>query len=328
MMVRPRARWGRIAALTGLLAVAPLVAACGSDESADPTSTVREAVDPDRVGPQGRVAQFVVECTLSHEAYDDPIVYPDEPGASHLHTFFGNHQIDADPDYDRVAGADTSCEQRRDTASYWAPALLDVTGQVVEPESMTAYYRPGFGVDPATVDPYPAGLMMVAGNALATHTQSTAVVAWSCGSSQRRDTEPAQCPEQESLRLWINFPDCWDGEHLRGSDETPVEVEVAGHDHEGHDHDNAGTPMALMRPAPTDHTAYSEAGACPASHPVPIPMLQLAIDYPSVAPEGLSLASGDIHTAHADFWNVWDQQKLEEEVELCLNASRVCGVTD
>ena len=51
----------------------------------------------------------------------------------------------------------TSCEQRKDTASYWAPALLDATGQMVEPVGMTAYYRPGFGVDPATVEPYPAG---------------------------------------------------------------------------------------------------------------------------------------------------------------------------
>ena len=56
-------------------------------------------------------------------------------------------------------------------------------------------------------------------------------------------------------------------------------------------------------------------------------MLQLAIDYPPVDPAQLSLASGAITTAHADFWNVWDQDKLEQEVELCLNADRVCGVT-
>ena len=69
-------------------------------------STAREAIDPARVGPQGRVAQFVVQCTLSHAEYDDPIVYPDQPGMSHLHTFFGNELVDADPDYERVAGAD------------------------------------------------------------------------------------------------------------------------------------------------------------------------------------------------------------------------------
>ena len=78
----------------------------------------------------------------------------------------------------------------------------------------------------------------------------------------------------------------------------------------------------------TPFSTYSESGSCPSSHPVPIPMLQLAIDYPPVDPEELSLASGAITTAHADFWNVWNQAKLEQEVELCLNANRVCGVTD
>ena len=45
-------------------------------------------------------------------------------------------------------------------------------------------------------------------------------------------------------------------------------------------------------------------------------------------PYDVSLVEGSITTAHADFWNVWDQDKLEQEVELCLNADRVCGVTD
>jgi hypothetical protein len=31
-------------------------------------------------------------------------------------------------------------------------------------------------------------------------------------------------------------------------------------------------------------------------------------------------------TAHADFWNVWDQDKLEGEVANCLNRDLVCGV--
>jgi hypothetical protein len=304
-----------LVATVGIVAVCAVAGACGGDPGAS-ESTGLERLDPGRVGPQGRVAQFVVECELSHVAYDDPIVHPGDAGASHLHTFFGNADVDADPDYDRIAGADTSCEQRRDTASYWAPALLDTAGSVVEPVSMTGYYRPGFGVDPAAVEPYPAGLMMVAGDALATATQPIEVVSWSCGTSAVRDTTPSQCPASSTLRLLVNFPDCWDGERLRGSERQPVEVT----------HHDGGMTM-LMQPAPVDHTAYSVDGRCPAAQPVPIPMLQLAIDYPPVAPSGLSLASGEIVTAHADFWNVWDQDKLEQEVDLCINADRVCGVT-
>ncbi len=56
--------------------------------------------------------------------------------------------------------------------------------------------------------------------------------------------------------------------------------------------------------------------------------MTVAVDYPPVDPDGLSLASGSIITGHADFWNVWDQDKLEREVALCLNRDVVCGVTD
>ena len=170
---------------------------------------------------------------------------------------------------------------------------------------MTAYYRPGPGIDPASVEPYPAGLMMVAGDSRSDGEQSTGVIAWGCSTGQRRESMPPHCGEalasdsgaaiDTSLRLWLTFPDCWEGDRL-----------------------TTGGSVA--------HVAYSDDGACPESHATPIPQLLMAIDFPAVDPSGLSLASGDIVTAHADFWNVWDQDKLEEEVRLCLNRDLVCGV--
>ena len=109
-----------------------------------------------------------------------------------------------------------------------------------------------------------------------------------------RDTTPQQCNENSSLRMLVTFPDCWDGERLTGFGSSA-------------------------------HARYSD-GACPESHPVAIPQLTIAIDYPPVAPEGLSLASGGVETAHADFWNVWDQEKLEGEVANCINRNLVCGL--
>src|SRR4051794_40385059 len=41
------------------------------------------------------VGQFTTRCTLSHERADDPIVKPNQPGASHLHEFFGNTTTNA-----------------------------------------------------------------------------------------------------------------------------------------------------------------------------------------------------------------------------------------
>src|SRR3954454_23956536 len=38
---------------------------------------------------------FATICDYSHQAPDDPIVKPNQPGASHLHQFFGNATTDA-----------------------------------------------------------------------------------------------------------------------------------------------------------------------------------------------------------------------------------------
>jgi hypothetical protein len=275
------------------LALVVVAAGCGSDGAAP-------AAEPDRAltGPQGAVGQFVVECAYSHSAYDDPIVHPGHEGASHRHDFFGNVATAADSTYDELLETDTTCHQRLDTASYWAPSLLDADGVPVVPVLATAYYRAGEDVDPATVEPYPPGLMMVAGDPLATAAQPTSIVAWSCGAGGLRASAPTTCRGQAGPRLLVTFPDCWDGEHVDSEDHR-------------------------------SHVAYSHDGACDDDHPVPIPQLQFTIDYPPVPgdPAEFALASGATSTAHADFWNVWHQAKLADEVALCLHRQLVCGVS-
>ena len=61
---------------------------------------------------------------------------------------------------------------------------------------------------------------------------------------------------------------------------------------------------------------------------MPVPQLQFAIDYPAVDPAGLTVSSGAIVGAHADFWNTWDQDALAREVTACLHRNAVCGVSD
>ena len=247
-------------------------------------------------GPQGRVGQFVVECPFSHALPDDPIVYPNDAGASHLHVFFGNVASNADATLDSLLGQGTTCEQQQDTASYWAPALLD-NGQLIEPVKSVAYYRAGVGIDPTTVVAFPPGLLMIAGDAMATEAQPTSVVAWSCGSGGMRDELPPSCPEDRGLRIDITFPDCWDGKNL----------DVDGH---------------------RTHMHYSSNGKCPSSHPVSVPQLIFSVAYPVHGDASqLQLASGGLMTGHADFINSWDQEKLEEEVALCIGRDIVCGVT-
>ena len=252
---------------------------------------------PDRVlsGPQGRVAQFVVECAYSHQAFDDPIVHPGEPGASHLHVFFGNTTTDASSTAESLLAGDTTCNQQLDTASYWAPAVI-VDGVVQTPVKSVAYYRAGPDVDPTTVQPYPLGLQMLGGNSGATEPQPVSVVAWTCGAGSIREVEPPECPADRNLRLLVTFPDCWNG------------VDLVSDDH-------------------ISHVAYSHLGQCPTSHPVPIPQLQFSVEYPVHGPtDGLELASGGLLTGHADFFNAWDPDRLAREVRNCIHRGVVCGV--
>lgn len=252
-------------------------------------------LSPTEPGPQGRVPQFVVECGFSHAAPDDPIVHPGHAGRSHQHVFFGNTTTDADSTAADLARGGTTCDQQLDLASYWAPALLD-HGQVVTPTKAVAYYRPGVGIAPATVEPYPFGLEMLGGDQTAAEPQALDVVAWSCGTGSVRKATPPTCPEGRPLRMAVSFPDCWDGERLDSPDHVA-------------------------------HTARSRDGACPGSHPVPVPQLLLTISYP-VTGQGhdLSLASGSLLTGHADFFNAWDEHKLQTEVESCIRRGLTCGV--
>jgi hypothetical protein len=244
---------------------------------------------------------FLTVCRFSHRAADDPIVFPGVPGASHSHDFFGNRTTNAASTYDSLRAADTtSCNRTGDTAAYWAPSLL-LDGQLVEPLGINAYYRTG-GKDPASIQAFPAGLRMIAGDARATAAQPLRVTSWGCfGEAQMRpQATPPTCPfdgRTNGLKLTVRFPDCWDGVNLDSADHK-------------------------------SHMAYSMRGQCPASHPVPVPMIVLNVRYATAGGPSAVLASGNSpYTGHADFFNAWDQAMLEQLVRACLNASVHCGAT-
>ena len=83
----------------------------------------------------------------------------------------------------------------------------------------------------------------------------------------------------------------------------------------------------LDSPDHRSHLARSERGRCPASHPVHVPQLEFAVQWPFWGdPANLRLASGPLTTAHADFFNAWDPERLAVEVEHCIGLDAVCGV--
>lgn len=247
------------------------------------------------VGPQGRVGQFVVRCTYSHSAPDDPIVHPGHPGRSHRHDFFGATGTDAHATAAELARQPTTCDKAADTAAYWQPTLYD-HGREVEPVALHAYYRAAPGVDPTRVVPPPFGLELIAGDPTASTPTGSEAAGWVCGTSTRLSTEPPTCSPNAPLHLVLTFPDCWDGERLRSADHRA-------------------------------HAAYSTDGVCPDSHPVHLPQLTVSVAFPISGPgHDLTLASGSVHSAHGDFLNAWDDDGLRREVERCIHRGVVCDL--
>ena len=92
------------------------------------------------------VGAFRFICGAGQLSYDDPILYPGQPGKSHLHQFYGNVAADANSTYASLrAGGDSTCNWTgkgvaANRSAYWMPAMLDGKGNVVRPDYVSIYY--------------------------------------------------------------------------------------------------------------------------------------------------------------------------------------------
>jgi uncharacterized protein DUF1996 len=242
-------------------------------------------------------ARFHIECDFHHLRRDDPIVYPHEPGMSHLHEFFGNTSTDADSTWLSLRRAGTTCNNRGDKAAYWVPAVLK-NGSVVRAIAGHFYYR-GIHHTLSAIRAFPPGLKIIAGDAHAMQLQSTRVVAWSCqGSSGTGRARIRDCGPGGHVKALIHFPSCWDGSHKDSLNHK-------------------------------SHMAYATRlgggrRGCPRAHPVPVPELTMAIVFPIRSGVGVRLASGPTYTLHADFFNAWNQTVLKNLIQNCIRANREC----
>jgi Domain of unknown function (DUF1996) len=147
---------------------------------------------------------FVVQCQLSHEAPDDPLMHQGHNGMSHRHSFFGNRATNAKSSVDSLAALPkSSCDTPGDASAYWTPSPVGAKWV-----SMRAYYDAGV-VAPSSVQPHPSGLGIIAGKGLGS-------VTWSCGRSPSASgwvVKPVDCAAPRSLTAMVSFPQCWDGKH-------------------------------------------------------------------------------------------------------------------
>ena len=259
--------------------------------------------------------QFRTECTFSHMNFDDAMVYPGQKGASHLHLYFGNTLVDYRSTKTSIetAGYSTCFGGTANRTGYWVPAMIDTKdGTPLKPDSIMVYYKTGY-VGGDNVQPFPAGLRMIAGDTKSSSPQER--IGWSCGAPSGEMTGhtniPADCPVGYTITASIVFPFCWDGVNL----DSP--------DHKSH----------MSREVWNNETRKTQ---CPSSHPIELPMITENIRYivkEAGAPARWRLASDNYdktipggYSLHADWFNGWDAKVQALWVKNCLQANRDCGV--
>ncbi len=277
----------------------------------DPGYAEPRVADTDDRGNPSDIGAFRVPCAPTHFGFDDPIVSPGKPGASHLHMFFGNTGTDAYSTTDSInnRGSSSCAGGILDRTAYWVPAMIDGQGKVVLPDSAIFYYKTGYlGIKPADVKAMPSGLRMISGDKNLSSAQGQGH--WSClevfighKDSIRDVVNDPRCVSGDHINLEVSFSQCWDGKNLDSSDHK-------------------------------SHMTDPVSGSCPDSHPVALPEITFNVRFqiPERGAENWYLSSdmydyktlGGGFSAHADWWNGWEPNTEQTWIENCDNASKDC----
>jgi hypothetical protein len=256
---------------------------------------------------------FIADCPFTHRAPDDPIVHPGHKGASHMHDFIGNPTTNAFSTLRSLLGAEDRCSRPADRSAYWVPTLYrgslrdtrDASGNPagITPIYSFAYYIAG-GKDNSTIEPFPRGLRVIAGNPNAYSSQNYDHVAWYCETLGVQNLnfrpQPPACVAPQRLVARILFPDCSNGR-------------VDSRNHRRH--------MTYA-----DYKTGEQIRTCPPSHPIPVPQLVLFVVYPAAAGHATQLSSGSRYSMHADFIEAWKGRSMQRLIDLCIATGLECGV--
>ena len=269
------------------------------------------------IKPDGQVGSFRTVCRTSHFNYHDPIVFPGQRDATHLHMYFGNTEADhASTPSSLTSSGDGTCQGGPlNRSAYWMPAMFDRNGDVRPAHFMLAYYKRAGAED---VVPWPNGMKIVIGNAGANGVQSDRTAGggtggidyeFYCGATffsleTKNSKLIPNCAPGEFLTLRLHFPQCSDGR--------------------------------LDSPDHRSHLAYPErfGRSCPASHPIRHPELTYNVQWNNgdMSTDGWYLSS-DLHnghklpggtTVHADWIAAWHPEVIDILDTGCWNANHDC----
>ncbi len=255
----------------------------GKQHQHESSGISESVVDPDN----GRRGSFGVVCAFSHRNEDDPIVFPDQPGMSHQHDYFGATSVAAATKWKSLLTMPNLCDSSGDLSAYWAPTLqadlVDVT-----PIEMAVYFRTPTGADPTQVAAPPNGLELISVRS-----------GWTCVRTDTPQKKMPLCPSPSLTRLVLEYPDCWDGKHLSSSD------------HRSH------VASSVDGQCPSTHQTLIPQMATEIRYELK--------NFPKDTQ--YSLSSGKIEDAHGDAILVWNQEVLKKEIRSCIFRRVNCDLT-
>ncbi len=262
-----------------------------------------------RPEPRAGLGQFVLRCLYSHSLPDDPIVVPGTAGrvasARLLRQSVDRRVLD---------DGDDAC-RRDDLPGPERHRRLLGAGRVPErgpdPTDRDADLLPGVSRAPGSRPSRP-GSEMVAGNRDATSGESeNPHVAGRAG--RRKDVRTPRSPTPTTARRGPSSTGSSTG--IIAVDRLPELLE-RHRDHAGHR--RLSGQRALPGPIHPRAAPHLRARALRDHEPRPTPTARVA----------LTLSSGPYWTYHADFWNTWQQARLDQLVSECLVARVHCGAVD
>lgn len=303
---------------------------------------------PDNSNSPDVVGAFRFLCGPAGLNYDDAIVFPGQPGKSHLHQYYGR-TLTASDTYQTVRASGTSTcsgpNNALNRSGYWMPAMLDGNGNAIRPNYETVYYKryPKSAIEctdgrySSGCEAIPTGLKMIAGRDMLNLASTVPrYTEWECTTAngsggQAKDrsgnaTFPtmakalAICPANGKWQLTVGleFPSCWDGHYI----DSP--------DHRSH----VGYPTFRVPPG-------SPVGAmtCPISKETRqrmkfMPTFRLFVGWSIMPGDDTSKwrLSSDMmvpnepagSTLHGDYFEGWDPQAKQEWTDNCIDRMASC----
>ncbi len=258
---------------------------------------------------------FRTLCVPSHMSNNDPVVFPNQEGAAHHHTFFGNTSIDHASDLNNLPNVgNSSCSGgTANRSAYWIPSMINTnTGKPIEPIGFQAYYKTQNSNEVVAI---PAGLRMIGDASLDPNNLFKPTFSAACLDANDDVTQLKTnttdgfpvCAIGETLRVFFDFPQCWDGVNLDSADHKSHMAHPESYD--GPDFD-------------TPH--------CPLTHPVHLPVITYNVLYEVDADLAFWRLSSDVNgepagsSMHGDWVNGWDATVMQTFVDSCLVDSNDC----